>query len=350
MTGARPAPDFAGLGMDDFYRPVIPDPGTDQGDPYLLSVPDEAGAAYRYYLFHTDGSPSGDRIPVYGSSDLRRFDPLGKALRTDVAMSEHWAPCVVRNPSTGLYSMFYSRSRPDQPNPDIGQVLRRAVAERPEGPYEDQGEFPLELESDFAIDAEVHRRADGTFSLAYVVEFWSGDRPGVGVVEVTLADDFSRPVSPPRVVVRPSLDVQMYERERSMPWRTGLRDWDRGETVDWHCIEAPIGGVVSPGGRTYYLTSFGSYKDETYAVGAVRQEPDGSWTDLAGEGHAVLRSGVLPGIESAGHPSLVTQNLLISHGRFTPGGARQAFFAPLLWDDEDRPYCPNREQLRRVLG
>jgi hypothetical protein len=108
--------------------------------------------------------------------------------------------------------------------------------------------------------------------------------------------------------------------------------------------------VVSPRGRTYYLTSFGSYKDDTYAVGAVRQEPDGSWTDLAGEGHAVLRSGVLPGIESAGHPSLVTQNLLISHGRFTPGGARQAFYVPLLWDEEDRPYCPNREQLARVLG
>jgi hypothetical protein len=352
VTGVR-THDFAGLGIDDLYRPVIQDPpadAADQGDPYLLTVPDPSGTAYPYYLFHTDVSTAGDRVPVYGSHDLRRFEPLGKALRSDVAMSQHWAPCVVLCPSTGLWTMFYSRSRPDQPDPDVGQVLRRAVAERPEGPYEDQGEFALELESDFAIDAEVWQRRPGMFSLAYVVEFWHEDRVGVGVVEVDLAPDFSRPVSPPRVVVKPSRDVQLYERDRSMPWRTGMRDWAAGETVDWHCIEAPIGGLVSPSGRRCYLTSFGSYKDDTYAVGAVREEADGSWTDLAQEGHAVLTSGTLPGIQSAGHPSLVTPNLLISHGRFSPDGPRRAFYVPLLWDDHDRPYCPDRAELSRILG
>jgi hypothetical protein len=63
----------------------------------------------------------------------------------------------------------------------------------------------------------------------------------------------------------------------------------------------------------------------------------------------VLRSGQLPGISSAGHPSLVTPNLLVSHGRFSPGGERQAFFVPLLWDDEDRPFCPSRGQLAQLL-
>ena len=58
---------------------------------------------------------------------------------------------------------------------------------------------------------------------------------------------------------------------------------------------------------------------------------------------------MLPGIESAGHPSLVTPNLLVSHGRFRPGGDRQAFFVPLLWDEEDRPFCPNRDHLARLL-
>jgi hypothetical protein len=169
------------------------------------------------------------------------------------------------------------------------------------------------------------------------------------VVEVALSADFSRPVSAPRVVVTPSLDVQLYERDRSMPWQVGRRDWAAGETVDWHCIEAPIGGLVSPSGEDFYLTSYGSYKDETYAVGAVREARDGRLDDLAVEGHAVLRAGMLPGIESAGHPSLVAPNLLVSHGRFEPGGERQAFFAPLLWDDRGRPYCPDRDQLLRVL-
>ncbi len=353
--------DLAGLALDDLYRPVIPSPpdeAADQGDPYLMTAPTPGRTRYRHYLYHTDVAPDGDRIPVYGSDDLRRFTYLGKALPTDAPMSQHWAPCVVHNAATGLYSMFYSRSEPGQPNPDVGQRLRRAVAPDPEGPFVDQGEFPLEPGTDFAIDADVYRKGgdlvggdpSGPWYLAYVVEFWEEERVGVGVVEVALSEDFSRPVSAPRVVVKPRLDVQLYERDRSMPWRAGRRDWAGGETVDWHCIEAPIGGVVSPAGATYYLTSFGSYKDETYAVGAVREEADGSARDLAEDGHAVLRSGMLPGIVSAGHPSLVTRNLLLSHGRFTPGGDRRAFFAPLLWDDQDRPYCPDRDQLARVLG
>ena len=350
--------DFAGLGPDDFYTPIIPRPAADivdQGDPYLLTAPASATTDYSYYLYHTDGSHSGDRIPVYGSRDLRQFDYLGRALQTDVSMSEHWAPCVVFNSATGLYSMFYSRSTPDQPDPDVGQRLRRAVAEKPEGPFVDQGEFPLELETDFAIDADVYEKVDPTSGarapfLAYVVEFWNEDRVGVGIVEVELSPDFSRPITAPRVLVRPSHDVQIYERNRSMPWQAGKRDWAGGETVDWHCIEAPIGGLVSPAGDPIYLNSFGSYKDHTYAVGAVREEPDGRATDLAAEGHAVLNSGMLPGIASAGHPSLVAPNLLVSHGRFTADGPRQAFYAPLLWDGDGRPYCPDRERLAQVLG
>jgi acyl-coenzyme A thioesterase PaaI-like protein len=228
------------------------------------------------------------------------------------------------------------------------------VAERPEGPFEDQGEVPLELETDFAIDADVYEKVDPrsgvrAFHLAYVVEFWHEERVGVGIVEVQLSADFSRPVTAPRVLVKPSLDAQIYERSRSMPWQVGQRDWAAGETVDWHCIEAPIGGLVSPAGESYYLDSFGSYKDHTYAVGAVREERDGSTTDLTAEGHVVLDSGRLPGIVSAGHPSLVAPNLLVSHGRFSADGRRQAFYAPLLWDAGERPYCPGREQLGQIL-
>jgi hypothetical protein len=350
--------DFAGLGIDDFYRPIIPDPPrdiADQGDPYLLTISGSTGARYAYYLYHTDVSHSGHRIPVYGSSDLRSFDYLGKALQTDAPMSEHWAPCVVYNEVTGQYNMFYSRSTPGQPDADIGQRLRRAVADDPAGPFMDVGEYPLQLQSDFAIDAEVYVRSDpesgaSAHFLSYVVEFWDEERVGVGLVEVRLSPDFSEPASAPRVLVKPSLDAQLYERKRSMPWQVGRRNWAAGETVDWHCIEAPIGGLVSPAGRVHYLDSFGSYKDDSYSVGALREEADGTLTDLTASGHAVLRSGMLAGITSAGHPSLVTPNLLVSHGRFRPGGERQAFFVPLLWDGEDRPFCPDRETLAALLG
>ena len=350
-------PDFAGLRIDDLYKPIIPDPApdvADQGDPYLLTVPRSAGSDHPYYLYHTDVSHEGDRIAVYGSHDLRQFDYLGKALQADAPMSEHWAPCVVYDASAGRYTMFYSRSTPHQPDADVGQRLRRAVADRPEGPFIDQGEVPLELETAFAIDADVYQRNDPRSGrpahfLAYVVEFWDEPRVGVGIVEVQLSADLTRPVSAPRVLVKPSLDVQLYERDRSMPWQVGKRDWAGGETVDWHCIEAPIGGLVSPAGSSHYLCSYGSYKDASYAVGAIREEADGALTDLAVHGHAVLRSGMLPGITSAGHPSLVTPDLLVSHGRFSPDGERQAFFVPLLWDDDDRPFCPDRDQLAQLL-
>ncbi|UOY02422.1 family 43 glycosylhydrolase [Blastococcus sp. PRF04-17] len=137
--------DFAGLELEDLYRPIIPDPApgyADQGDPYLLTVPASSGSEYGHYLYHTDVSPEGDRIPVYGSHDLRTFDHLGPALRTDAPLSEHWAPCVVFHEATRQYHMFYSRSRPNQPNADVGQRLRRAVADRPEGPFVDQGSSP----------------------------------------------------------------------------------------------------------------------------------------------------------------------------------------------------------------
>jgi hypothetical protein len=45
----------------------------------------------------------------------------------------------------------------------------------------------------------------------------------------------------------------------------------------------------------------------------------------------------------------VTPNLLVSHGRFSPDGERRAFFVPMLWDGDDRPFCPNRDQLAHVL-
>jgi len=224
-------PDFAGLDPEDFYRPIIPRPApgsADQGDPYLLRVPRSTAADYPYYLYHTDVSGQGHRIPVYGSRDLRQFEYLGKALQTDVLMSEHWAPCVVYNAPTEQYHMFYSRSRPQQPNADVGQRLRRAVADTPEGPFVDQGEFALDLETDFAIDADVYEKVDpatgtrGHF-LAYVVEFWHEERVGAGIVEVGLSPDFSRPVTPPRVLVKPSVNVQIYGRDRAMPWQVGKR-------------------------------------------------------------------------------------------------------------------------------
>src|SRR5688500_10678796 len=75
------------------YRPLPPE-NRDQGDPYALAVPPEAGAEFRYYVYATGEDPAaGMAFPVYGSNDLTTWQPLGKTLRVGQP-STHWAPCV----------------------------------------------------------------------------------------------------------------------------------------------------------------------------------------------------------------------------------------------------------------
>ena len=66
-------------------------------------------------------------------------------------------------------------------------------------------------------------------------------------------------LSPPALLARPSEPWHLYDTARRMPWKDipGV-DW-RSETVQWSTIEAPVGGLVSPGGRRTWLYSGGCY-------------------------------------------------------------------------------------------
>ena len=66
----------------------------------------------------------------------------------------------------------------------------------------------------------------------------------------------------------------MYDPARRLPWMTipGV-DWER-DTVRWHTVEAPSGGLVSPSGRPVYLFSGGCFFD-FYAVGAIERDAQG---------------------------------------------------------------------------
>src|SRR3954454_7954454 len=76
-----------------FYRPMAPAP-RDQGDPFLVEAPPEAGTAFRFYIYTTDAEPTGGNVlPVYGTNDLRRVDQLGEVLDGETTRS-HWAPMV----------------------------------------------------------------------------------------------------------------------------------------------------------------------------------------------------------------------------------------------------------------
>ncbi|GEM_PF-4463819 len=95
----------------------------------MLVVPPRIKTDFKYYVYHTDKAQAeSNAFTVYATNDLRKFTHLGKALHTN-ARSFHWAPCVVFNGSE--FVMLYSRSTPDEPNPEIGDKIRRAVGEKP---------------------------------------------------------------------------------------------------------------------------------------------------------------------------------------------------------------------------
>jgi hypothetical protein len=351
-----PAPAHVRLSQGDvlrairatYYQPLSPQP-FDQGDPFVLEVPEEAGTTYRFYLY-TSGEPeTGDgAIPVYGSDDLSTATLLGTSLVEDTPRS-HWAPCVFYIPSLEFpYVMLYSRSV-DRDRIDIGHQIVRAHSKRPEGPFLESGNI-LTPYDDFAIDADVCALRDGRVVLGIAVDF-VGDAPlGTGIVEEEVSPDLTHLLGNRRVLARACSDEQVFEAARCMPWKAipGV-DWFRGDTVRWHTIEAPV-YLHSPSGKRVVLYSSGCYYKGNYAVGALVEDDNGNLLDVtATTGHSVIRSQPESGLYSLGHPSYIQiagHDFLVIHMRQGSVDAeRQMTIVPLLWTEEGLPFCPTAESL-----
>ena len=336
------------------YRPLYPE-HADQGDPYLLAVPDGVPAAHRYYVYVTrdetsDGGPplpSPGAFPVYASDDLVTWRALGPCLQGDATPRAYWAPCV--RYVAGLerpYVMLYSRSVGIGEQAHIGHGIRRAHSEHPEGPFVDSGHV-LTPDVDFAIDADVYRAADGSLRLAYATDFVADAPLGTGLVEVEVSEDLTRVLTPAAVLARPSEDWHRFDGARHMPWmRIPGVDWST-DTVAWNTIEAPVGGLVNPRGRRVYLYSGGCYYG-FYAVGALVEDDAGRLVNVTrGDRHFVLRADPERGIHGPGHCAWFRtpdgRDYLITHARYgSPSAPRNATIVELRWDEEGLPYCPRR--------
>lgn len=322
------------------YRPLHPEP-RDQGDPYIFAPPPEGGAAARFYVYTSGEDPvAGGAFPVYASDDLVTWRALGHALRIG-RPSAHWAPSVRYVPGlTEPYVMLYSRAIGLGDEAHIGHAIRRAHARAPEGPFRDSGEV-LTAAFDFAIDPDVYRLPSGSLNVAFAVDFVDREPYGTGIVEAAISDDLTRLTGEPRLLARPSFPWQVYDAARTMPWKAipGI-DWT-SDTVCWHTIEAPVGGLVSPAGRAVYLYSGGCFFD-FYAVGALVDDGSEPPRDVTGgEAGFVIRPEPARGFFAPGHCSLLELDgelLLMLHARFgSPQATRQMCLARLRWTADDLP-------------
>ena len=324
-----------------FYRPLI-DADDDQGDPFGLAVPPNASTPFRYYVYTTGGDPvAGRAFPAYASNDLLTWQPLGRVLETGTA-SSHWAPCVCYLPALARpYVMLYSRAVGVGEQGHVGHAIRRADAERPEGPFVDSGQV-LTPDLDFAIDPDVYRSPDGSLTVAFAMDFVEDEPYGTGIVEADVADDLSALTSAPRLLARPHLPWHVYEPERVMPWKTiaGV-DWAT-HTVHWNTVEAPVGGLVSPAGKRVYLYSGGCFY-RFYAVGALVEDDAGQLRNVTDEDAGfVIRPRPEDGFYAPGHCSWLHtadgHDYLILHARFGAADApRRMCLAPLRWTEDGLP-------------
>lgn len=334
------------------YRPLFPE-AADQGDPYLLAIPDGVPAAYRYYVYVTrdetsdgrGGTASAGAFPTFGSDDLATWHPLGPTLDGDATRHAFWAPCVRYVPGLARpYVMLYSHGVGIGEQAHIGHQVRRADAERPEGPFTDSGHV-LTPDTDFAIDADVYTAPDGSLRMAYATDFVDGEPYGTGIVEVTVSGDLTRVLSSPALLARPSEDWHLFDAARRMPWKRipGV-DW-RTDTVRWSTVEGPAGGLVNPKGRRVVLYSGGCYFG-FYAVGALVEDDAGRMVNVTADGRGfVLRSMPEHGIHAPGHCAWFRTpdggDWIVTHARFGSETApRNATLVELRWDEDGLPYCP----------
>ncbi|HEY0152080.1 MAG TPA: family 43 glycosylhydrolase [Longimicrobium sp.] len=338
------------------YRPLFPE-DADQGDPYLLAIPDGVAAEFRYYVYVTrdetsdgrGGVASAGAFPAFGSHDLATWHPLGPTLRGDATRHAYWAPCVRFVPGLPRpYVMLYSHGAGIGAEAHIGHVIRRADSERPEGPYVDSGHV-LTPDTDFAIDADVYPAPDGTLRMAYATDFTDDEPYGTGIVEVAVSDDLTRTLSPPALLARPSESWHLFDAARSLPWKTipGV-DWST-DRVRWSTVEGPVGGLVSPQGRRVYLYSGGCYFG-FYAVGALVEDGDGRLVNVTRDGgRFVLHTMPEHGFYAPGHCAWFRapdgREWLVTHARFgSPTAPRNAALVELRWDEDGLPYCPPPER------
>jgi arabinan endo-1,5-alpha-L-arabinosidase len=252
----------------------------------------------------------GRVFEILTSPDLVTWTSAGGALvpLADEVGTDYWAPEVAE--VDGRFWMYYSVG-----HGHAGHHLRVAASDSPLGPFVDTG-TNLTPDERFAIDPHPFRDGDGRWYLYYARDVLEGDRVGTSLAVAELATMTSLD-GPGQLVLAPSADWQIFERQRSM----------YGQVYDWHTLEGP--SVREHEGAYYCVYSGGSFLGEGYGVAWARADsPLGPWTEPADGTNRLLAT--VPGhVRGPGHNSIVT----------TAGGSDVLVYH--AWDEalEKRQMC-----------
>ncbi len=249
----EPAPERSA----PLHNPVIPTRGL--ADPAVIL---HDGT---YYLYPTGDSRGFD---VYTSKNLRDWQKGPRVL--EPGGPNVWAPDVFRDPADGRFYLYYSA------NYRVGV----AVAQSPEGPFEDEG---ILLEE--AIDPHLFRDHDGEYYLYY--EGLSDAEESIRRLSIPTGRIFVQPMASP-------LEKRGEPRLLLEPDESWERGWFR-------IVEGPW--MLAHDGSYYLMYSGNAAFSASYAIGyAVGPTPLGPFRKYVNNPIAAKGNGVF----GPGHHAVVT--------------------------------------------
>lgn len=261
-------------------------------------------------------------VPVLHSKDLVNWIHIGFALKLE-DQKDYWAPSVIYH--NGIFYMYYSTIRQDE-NDCHREFMKVATAKSPIGPFM----YQKTLFDNFSIDSHVIKNENGEFCLYYSTNDYNGisvQRPGTVILMDRLIDMMT-PEGNPRLAVGPTIDQEIFERNRF------------GDGRDWHTIEGAY--YLKRKGKHYLMYSGNAFVREDYFVGYSISEDGKEWVKYpdAKTYRPILRRNAI--VEGTGHNSVVrapnnVDDYIIYHGRETADvidsskEQRTMRMDPLLW-------------------
>lgn len=215
-----------------------------QADPFIFKTNG------RYYIYVT----GHDAIYAYHSDDLfSNWQYHGPVLQVP-NLHAFWAPSIIE--LDGKFYMYNSMEgsgvEADQGGHD--GCMHVSVADDPLGPFR----LVKRILPPFSIDSHIVKNEAGLF-LFYSSNRFEGERVGTCIYVDRMLDPFT-PAGDPVLVVEPTLDEDIYERDR---YRKGQH---------WHTIEGAF--YFREGDWHYLMYSGNCFEQPTYYIGYARAKTD----------------------------------------------------------------------------